>query len=260
MFSLLSNNFRKQTQAILIDGKALIVIVRHLYRFASNRLDMVGVVNDRCLFQPFEHNVLLASVSLALCLSGLFAINFLAFEGRAVVELAGGLRCVWLNVWHVFPLGFCVLWPGLPGSLGRLDFGLILTGRFDLITWGRSRLDPTISGCCAIGSRVFMLIRGMVRLFLAPASATTALSSAPGHDEGRQFDVWNLKFTWWMISFRESDKETTLASARRVVVSFIRRSQSFARFATAFASISYIRRGFAKKSAKWLLINRKVRW
>ena len=53
---------------------------------------MVGFVDGSCLFQPIEHGVLLGLSQLGICLSDLFAVNVLAFEGgRAVREHRGGM-------------------------------------------------------------------------------------------------------------------------------------------------------------------------
>ena len=59
------------------------------------------------------------------------------------------------------PAGIFVFWPGLSGSLGRLDLGLVLTARFGLVTLGRSCLDLVITGYSAIRSKIFVLRRGM---------------------------------------------------------------------------------------------------
>ena len=119
---------------------------------------MVGVVDDRCPFQPFEHGVFLGFSQLGTTPVGRIRCTLLALWRRTCSRRAWGMRGVWLHVCHLVPLGFCVHRPGLPGSICRLDLDLILTGHF--VTRDRSRLGLVITGCCAIGSRVFEFRRG----------------------------------------------------------------------------------------------------
>ena len=93
IFSLLLQHIRNQSQAILIDVKAFVVIERHLWIFASFHLDMVGVVDGSCLFQSFERGTLPGLSQLSTASVGLIAVNFLAFEnGRAVEECGGEME------------------------------------------------------------------------------------------------------------------------------------------------------------------------
>ena len=68
-----------------------------------------------------------ASVSLALCLSALFPVKLLAFEGRhAVVEHGGGMGEFGkgLNVRHLVLLGFAFSGLGFLAALADLTLGL----------------------------------------------------------------------------------------------------------------------------------------
>ena len=133
---------------------------------------------------------------------------------------------------HLVPLEFCVRWPGLPSSLGRLDLPYSAPSEAEFLCSG-----------------------GDGHTFLCPCSATTALSSAPGHNEEKRiFETRNSLGGCWQTSVIEK----ILVRTRSAVLPSIKRSEAFARFATALVNICNIRKGFARNSANWLLINRKV--
>ena len=194
---------------------------------------MVGGVDGRCLFQPFEHGVLLGLSPLGTTPVGLLGLWRMTCSWRAWGWGTGEL--VGPNWMSAIPSRWDSVFSGL-GFLAALTF------------WScHLRPQPSWSGhteCCDI---VFLVQEG--------DGQTSPCSRLCHHRPFFRPWVW-WRITPWLFETRNSlgghwrinDKEKTLASTRCVFVSFIRCLQAFARFATTFVSIRNIRKGFSRNS------------
>ena len=115
---------------------------------------MVGAVDGRCLFQPFER-----------CLAGPRSES-VGGGGRGGEEWGNNMALSECPTSR--PAGICALWPPLTGSLGRIE-----RSNSNCTFWSFNvRPQPSWSGHHWMPShRSFVFRRGIIRLSLAPALA-----------------------------------------------------------------------------------------
>ena len=140
-----------------------------------------------------------ASVRLASRMSGLFAVNFKYRHLKRDVQL-GSVGEEWGNEWDltkrlIFRPAGCP--PGLLGSLGRIDIGLILTWRFVIVTWGYSCLDlvitaKVISATVSLLSFILWTMKCLCRLL--------SYNPYPVHLDGSVLWLWHSLLSY-IIAF-----------------------------------------------------------